>query len=153
LARTLSEGAAAVAAIAMSEPMPVKIPERMTPAASAVVLPVAIVAPAGSGGETPSDPESIGVGGDFDPEPTGGWSEETAEAEFLAEARGRGEIPTPKVAENEAAEEPEAKPLPTIEELVERIPVSVRDTLEDLFRAKFVKVQRVPKRVLKSGKQ
>jgi hypothetical protein len=39
--------------------------------------------------------------------------------------------------------------LPALDELVERIPADVRDTLEDLFRAKFVKVARVPKKALK----
>jgi len=135
----------------MSEPMPVRIPEQMTPAVSGPFVSAvdAQVAPASG---TALDVESVVPAGDVEPEASGGWSDETAEAEFLAEARDRGEISKPKVAGIEATEEREAKPLPTIDELVERIPAGVRDTLEDLFRAKFVKVERVPKRALKSAK-
>lgn len=135
----------------MSEPMPVKIPEQMTPAVSAPFVPASVAQPVDAG-ETGSDVESIVSAGEFEPEASGSWSDETAEAEFLAEARDRGEISKPKVAEIEPTDEREAKPLPTIEELVERIPAGVRDMLEDLFRAKFVNVQRVPKRALKSAK-
>ena len=49
----------------------------------------------------------------------------------------------------EAAEESDVKALPKLDDLVNRIPADVRDSLEELFRAKFVRVQRVPKRVLK----
>ena len=150
MARTLNEAAAAVAAIAMSEPMPVKIPEQMTPAVSAPLPDMDVAAPVADRGTT-EEVESAGSG-DVEPEAGGSWSEEIAEAEFLAEARDRGELPKPKVADVESTDEGEAKALPTIEALVERIPAGVRDTLEDLFRAKFVKVQRVPKRALKSVK-
>jgi hypothetical protein len=77
------------------------------------------------------------------------WPDEGAEAAFLAEARDRGETIAPRSTTSET-EEPEPKALPQLEELVNRIPAEVRDTLEDLFRAKFVRVQRVPKRLLKS---
>ncbi len=135
----------------MSEPMPVRIPKQMTPAVSAPFV-SAVDAQVATESETASDVESVGPAGDFEPEASGSWSDETTEAEFLAEARDRGEISKPKVTEIEATDEREAKPLPTIEELVDRIPAGVRDTLEDLFRVKFVKVQRVPKRALKSVK-
>jgi hypothetical protein len=39
--------------------------------------------------------------------------------------------------------------LPPLDELVKRIPPEVRETLEDLFRARFVTVKRVPKKALK----
>lgn len=151
MARTLSDAAASVATIVMSEPMPVRIPEPMAMAVSVPFVP-AVVAAAVDPGETASEVEPVSSAGDVEPEFSGGWSEETAEAEFLAEARDRGEGPKTKIAVPEATEERETKPLPTIEELVERIPAGVRDTLEDLFRAKFVNVQRVPKRALKSAK-
>ena len=147
----MTEAAAAVAAIAMSDPLPVKIPDQMTPAVSPPLV-GAVVGDDVDARETATEAESVASGGDVELEVSGSWSEETAEAEFLAEARDRGEVPKPKVVEVDAMEEREAKPLPTIEELVERIPAGVRDTLEDLFRAKFVKVQRVPKRALKSVK-
>jgi len=79
--------------------------------------------------------------------------DEAAEAVFRADALTRGEnvggaSPVPEVME--AAEEPEPKgALPPLDQLVQRIPAEVRDTLEDLFRAKFVSVKRVPKKALK----
>lgn len=76
------------------------------------------------------------------------WPDETAEAAFLSEAKDRGESVPVKRAEEEV-ETDGAKPLPALEALVDRIPQVARDALEDLFRAKFVRVQRVPKKVLK----
>ena len=79
--------------------------------------------------------------------------DDAAEAVFRADALSRGEnvggsFPVPEVAE--AAEEPEPKgALPPLDQLVQRLPAEVRDTLEDLFRAKFVSVKRVPKKALK----
>lgn len=46
--------------------------------------------------------------------------------------------------------EPVAGTLPSIDELVNRLPETVRTTLEELFRVKFTGVRRVPKAVLKS---
>lgn len=40
-------------------------------------------------------------------------------------------------------------PLPPLNELVQRIPAEVREALDDLFRARFVAVKRVPKQALK----
>lgn len=39
--------------------------------------------------------------------------------------------------------------LPPLEDLVKRIPPSTRDLMEELFRAKFVTVKRVPESALK----
>jgi hypothetical protein len=44
-------------------------------------------------------------------------------------------------------EETPAK-LPSLDELVQRIPPDVRELMDELFRAKFVRVQRVPKKAL-----
>jgi hypothetical protein len=44
-------------------------------------------------------------------------------------------------------EETPAK-LPPLDELVQRIPSEVRELMDELFRAKFVRVQRVPKKAL-----
>jgi hypothetical protein len=41
-------------------------------------------------------------------------------------------------------------PLPSLDELVKRIPVDVRETLDDLFRVKFTGVKRTPLSSLKS---
>ncbi|WP_164976085.1 hypothetical protein [Oleiharenicola lentus] len=39
--------------------------------------------------------------------------------------------------------------LPPLEDLVKRIPMPTRDLMEELFRAKFVTVKRVPQSALK----
>ena len=44
-------------------------------------------------------------------------------------------------------EETPAK-LPPLDDLVQRIPPGVRELMDELFRAKFVRVQRVPKKAL-----
>jgi hypothetical protein len=41
-------------------------------------------------------------------------------------------------------------PLPSLDELVKRIPAEVRETLDDLFRVKYVSVKRVLRSSLKS---
>jgi len=48
------------------------------------------------------------------------------------------------VAEVEEA----ATRLPAMEDLVRRIPPGAREVMDELFRAKFVRVQRVPKQAL-----
>lgn len=77
------------------------------------------------------------------------WPDDAAEAAFLAEARDRGEVPTPVKAREEIAEETDARPLPALDDLVARIPAEVRESLEDLFRARFVRVARVPRKALR----
>jgi hypothetical protein len=74
--------------------------------------------------------------------------DEGAEAAFLAEARGRGETFGRALAV-EPAEETNGRDLPPLDELVQKIPVEVRETLDELFRAKFVAVRRVPSAALK----
>lgn len=76
--------------------------------------------------------------------------DEAAESAFLAEARERGEPVSAPKSNDDAPDESDTKPLPALHELVERIPPEVRETLEDLFRARFVTVKRVPKRALKN---
>lgn len=77
------------------------------------------------------------------------WPDDAAESAFLAEARERGETVAPAKAREEIAEETDAKALPPLQELVEKIPAEVRETLEELFRARFTTVKRVPKKALK----
>jgi hypothetical protein len=78
------------------------------------------------------------------------WPDEAAESAFLAEARERGETPKAAGTAAEKVEETPARPLPPLEQLVERIPAGVRETLDDLFRARFVRVVRLPRKALKS---
>ena len=74
--------------------------------------------------------------------------DEAAESAFRAEAKSRGEVVAPVRAEA-ATEEADPRNLPPLDELVRRIPPEVRATLDDLFRAKFIAVRRVPKNALK----
>ena len=59
---------------------------------------------------------------------------------------GPARIPT-----DERDEPGEGKSLPTLETLIRRIPAETRAALDELFRAKFIAVRRVPERALKSG--
>ena len=74
--------------------------------------------------------------------------DEAAEAAFLSEARERGEV-VPRRSAAEIEEEAAPKALPSLDELVHRIPAEVRETLDDLFRVRFVRVQRMPKKAFK----
>ena len=61
------------------------------------------------------------------------------------------EPPAPPAA-NPAEDGPEpdpATPLPPLEDLVQRIPAPARELMEELFRARFVAVKRLPKSALK----
>lgn len=77
--------------------------------------------------------------------PAGPSSEE--EAALLAQEREMG-IVTPALEHMEAQEEPKAD-LPPMEDLVNRIPAPARELMEELFRARFVTVKRMPKSALK----
>ncbi len=69
---------------------------------------------------------------------------------MLTELKSRGELATPPpAAAVEPVEETAAKNLPPLDELVKRLPPEVREAVDDLFRAKFVRVVRVPKKALK----
>jgi len=75
------------------------------------------------------------------------WPDAAAEEMYLVEQKSQNRTPPPAKAPEETVE-PTA-PLPALDDLVKRIPGSVRETLDELFRAKFVKVQRVPKSALR----
>ena len=79
------------------------------------------------------------------------WPDESAELEYLAEARERGEPAGPPAAKGEVPDDTDAKPLPELESLVARIPPDVREMLDELFRAKFTRVRRVPRKALKDA--
>ena len=78
--------------------------------------------------------------------PVGPSSEE--EAAFLAQEREMGNL-TPTLMHVEKAPEEQPGELPPMEDLVKRIPMPTRDLLEELFRARFVTVKRVPSSALK----
>lgn len=75
---------------------------------------------------------------------------EGEEAAFLAEQRSAAEPGGPRRAEPTALDDGAGEPLPPLEDLVERIPAETRALLDELFRAKFVTVKRVPKSALKA---
>lgn len=80
-------------------------------------------------------------------ESTNVWNDEAAESAFRAEARERGEaLAPPPTAEKDVDD---GKGLPPLEELVQRLSPDVRDVLDDLFRAKFTSVRRVPAKAFK----
>jgi hypothetical protein len=80
--------------------------------------------------------------------PVGPSAEE--EAAMLSQDRGSEEFyGQPPKAEN-LEPETEGASLPPMEDLVKRIPLPTRDLLEELFRARFVTVKRIPKAALKS---
>jgi hypothetical protein len=77
--------------------------------------------------------------------PAGPSSEE--EAAFLAQEREMG-IVTPALMHTESPPV-EKGDLPPMEDLVKRIPMPTRDLMEELFRAKFITVKRIPQSALK----
>ena len=83
------------------------------------------------------------------PEPAPEWPDEATESAIRAEVRDRGEALSPPVPAEEEPEVVDTKALPPLDELVNRLPPAVRESLEDLFRARFIAVRRVPARALK----
>jgi hypothetical protein len=77
------------------------------------------------------------------------WPDEAAESSFLSEARERGESTAPVKPRDEVTDGTDSKPLPALDELVERIPANVRETLDDLFRVRYTTVRRIPRKALK----
>jgi hypothetical protein len=90
------------------------------------------------------------------------WPDDAAESAFLAESAGAyaggathgGSHATTTAAATaeatEAAADANAK-LPPLEALVARIPPETRQVLEDLFRARFVAVKKIPRQAMKNG--
>ena len=64
-----------------------------------------------------------------------------------------GSAPTEATAATSSSPEEESvpnAPLPSLDELIQRIPPAARETLDELFRVKFVSVKRVEKSALKN---
>lgn len=91
----------------------------------------------GDGPETPPPAES-----EFPAGPG-----EAEEESFLAAERAAA-IPESRRAEGDGAEPAEGE-LPPMDDLVGRIPAPTRQIIDELFRARFVTVKRVPKSALK----
>lgn len=89
-------------------------------------------------------------GGGYADEDGPRWPDENEEASALAERTAPTTI-REKIdhaeAERQAEEAESVRDLPVIDDLVERLPAAVRDGLEELFRAKYTKVRRLPKRM------
>lgn len=84
---------------------------------------------------------------------------EELEAQMQGDVSGgmAGERAAPERTERRARrastgddDETVAAALPELDALVQRLPSEVRETLDELFRARFVAVKRVPARALKS---
>lgn len=75
------------------------------------------------------------------------------EASFAAEQREQG-FSAPAAAASRApaadTEPDDKKSLPPLDDLVQRVPPGVRQMMDELFRANFVTVKRVPKSALKN---
>lgn len=70
------------------------------------------------------------------------------EAAFLAGERAAGPADSSPVSGEAEREEP-AGELPPLEDLVNRIPAPTRALVDELFRARFVTVKRIPRSALK----
>ena len=77
--------------------------------------------------------------------PAGPSTEE--EAAFLTQEQEMGTVAVAPV-QPESTEEGQGNLLP-MEDLVKRIPMPTRDLMEELFRAKFITVKRIPQAALK----
>lgn len=97
--------------------------------------------------EAPDDAEPPPESGEagYDNEAPSGPTEDEENA-FIAEARTFAARP---VATTQEPAEEAAGAVPAMDELVKRIPAEVLGAMDELFRARFVKVERVPKRALK----
>lgn len=80
------------------------------------------------------------------------WPPPDIEAAMSAEAADRdggdGRAPTSRRV-REARETLDGPPLPALDEIIGQIPPETKEQLEELFRAKFTEVRRVPAAVFK----
>ena len=73
------------------------------------------------------------------------------EAAFLVEPHAMEPAVSVQPSAASAESDPDsAQSLPPLEDLVQRIPAPTRELMEELFRARFVTVRRIPKSALKS---
>jgi hypothetical protein len=76
------------------------------------------------------------------------FPDDDTEMAMRSELRARGEVPAAAV-QREADDGEEAAPLPPLDSLTARLGPEVRAVLDELFRARFTGVRRVPSRALK----
>ncbi len=63
----------------------------------------------------------------------------------------RSSRPAASPREEEEENSASSSALPDLDDLVARLPGEVRETLDELFRARFVKVRKLPKKVFESA--
>ncbi len=77
------------------------------------------------------------------------WPDEAMEAAMSAEVAERDGPPKkPTKKQRERAETLDGGPLPPLDEMIKKIPADLQEKMDDLFRAKFQTVKRVPKSAL-----
>jgi hypothetical protein len=92
------------------------------------------------------EPESSEVDENESPE----WPNAAVEDAMRAELAGR-DVAQPKPKSRASKDDTlEGGPLPNLDDIIARIPDGVKATLDELYRAKFESVRRVPAAVLKS---
>lgn len=94
--------------------------------------------------------------GGYDDEDEPRWPDENEEASIaatLAEPATIREHLDQVAAVKREEKADSVRDLPPLEDLVERIPAEVREGLENLFRLKFTKVRRLPKRLFTTPPQ
>ncbi len=79
------------------------------------------------------------------------WPDDAAESVFLSESRAKRETPAAESPAPVLEDAADAKPLPSLDALVQKIPAESRELLDELFRAKFTKVRRVKAGDLKTS--
>lgn len=79
------------------------------------------------------------------------WPDDAAESVFLSESRAKRETPVAESSAPVLEDAADAKPLPSLDALVQKIPAESRELLDELFRAKFTKVRRVKAGDLKTS--
>ncbi len=86
---------------------------------------------------------------EFDSEEGPRWPDEATESAFLAEQKTEVAPPPPPAAPIAPAVTIDEGPLPNLQNLVDRIPLDAKAALDELFRARFVSVKRIPEKALK----
>ncbi len=88
-------------------------------------------------------PEEPGVPDDGAPH------DDADEVAMIGELRARGETGFSRPPPSESEDSEAKTALPALDELVSRVPAEVRELLDELFRARFTAVRRMPARALK----
>lgn len=92
------------------------------------------------------EPESAVDQDDVTPE----WPNAAAEEAMRAELAGRDGSEPARKSRTQSADTLEGEPLPALDDVVAQIPDAVKKVLDELFRAQFESIRRVPAAVLKT---